>query len=161
MARDTHPTTAATRVLKQAKVDFVPRLYDYVDRGGTATSSQALGIPEHQVVKTLVMQDDGKKPLIVLMHGDKSVSTKTLARVLGVKSVDPCDPKTAERHSGYQVGGTSPFGLRNAMPIYVEETILALARIAINGGKRGFLVEIPPRVLVDVLGAKPVSVARE
>lgn len=161
MPRDPHPTTAATRALKQARVEYVPRLYDYVERGGTAVSSQALGIPEHHVIKTLVMHDDSKKPLIVLMHGDKSVSTKTLARELGVKSVDPCDPKTAEKHSGYQVGGTSPFGLRNAMPIYVEESVLSLDRIAINGGKRGFLVELSPRVLVDVLSAKPVSVARE
>lgn len=161
MPRETHPTTPATRVLKQAKVDFVPRLYDYIENGGTAASSAALGIPEHHIVKTLVMQDDSKKPLIILMHGDKSVSTKTLARHLAVKTIDPCDPRTAERHSGYQLGGTSPFGLRHAMPIYVEATVLALDRIAINGGKRGFLVEIHPRVLTDLLGAIPVSVARE
>lgn len=154
------PTTPATRVLDAAGVDYTPRLYPYVERGGTRASSEALGIDEHHVVKTLVMQDDQRRPLVVLMHGDQSVSTKDLARALGTKSVDPCDPKTAQKHSGYQVGGTSPFGLRAAMPIYCQQSILTLDRIAINGGKRGFLVEIAPAVLTAVLDVTPVDVAR-
>lgn len=154
------PTTAATRVLDAARVDYTPRLYTYVERGGTRASAHALGLDEHHVVKTLVMRDDQRRPLVVLMHGDQSVSTKDLARALGVKAIEPCDPKTAQKHSGYQVGGTSPFGLRHAMPIYCEESILSLDRIAINGGKRGFLVEIAPAVLRDVLDVTPVSVAR-
>jgi Cys-tRNA(Pro) deacylase len=130
--------------------------YDYVEHGGTAESARQLGVDEHAVVKTLVMQDDRAQPLVVLMHGDRQVSTKNLARAIGCKSVEPCKPEVAQRHSGYLVGGTSPFGLRKAMPVYVEETVLALPRIWINGGRRGFLVGLAPAVLVQVLGATPV-----
>ncbi len=153
------PVTAGVRALRGAGVDYTPRLYDYVERGGTAASAEALGVPEHHVVKTLIMQDESASPLVVLMHGDRSVSTKSLARHLGVKTVEPCEPAAAQRHSGYQVGGTSPFGLRRALPVYVEATVLALERIYINGGKRGFLVELSPQALVEVLSAEPVEVA--
>jgi len=153
------PQTSATSFLKQKGVAFGEHPYPYVEKGGTAASASALGVDEHAVVKTLVMEDEDKKPLIVLMHGDREVSTKNLARQLGKKTVSPCKPEVAERHSGYQVGGTSPFGTRKAMPIYVEKTILDLERIYINGGRRGFLVSIAPSVLVETLGAKPVSVA--
>jgi Cys-tRNA(Pro) deacylase len=124
-------------------------------------SSEKLGVDEHAVVKTLVMEDEERKPLVVLMHGDRDVSTKNLARQLGKKRVEPCKPEVAERHSGYQVGGTSPFGLRKPMPVYVEHTVLSLARIYINGGRRGFLVGIDPKELVRVVAAKPVDVALE
>jgi Cys-tRNA(Pro) deacylase len=151
--------TPATTWLKHHDVAFVPRLYDYVDRGGTAESSRQLGVPEHEVIKTLLMQDDAGEPLVVLMHGDREVSTKNLARAIGAKSVAVCKPEVAQRHSGYLIGGTSPFGLRKEMPVYVEETVLALPRILINGGQRGFLVEISASVLGDVLGATPVHCA--
>ena len=133
--------------------------YDYVEHGGTTESARQLGVDEHAVVKTLVMQDENAKPLIVLMHGDRQVSTKNLARAIGAKSVAPCQPEVAERHSGYQVGGTSPFATRKAMPVYVEETVLALDRIFINGGRRGFLVGIAPAVLTGTLAARPVRCA--
>ena len=133
--------------------------YDYVDHGGTAESARQLGVAEYEVVKTLVMQDDKAHPLIVLMHGDRQVSTKSLAREIGVKSVEPCKPEVSQRHSGYLVGGTSPFGLRKALPVHVEASVLELPRILINGGRRGFLVCIAPRALVDVLGARPVHCA--
>ena len=149
--------TPATKVLREQGVAFSEHVYDYVDHGGTAESSKQLGVPEHEVIKTLVMQDERAQPLIVLMHGDKQVSTKNLARQIGAKSVEPCKPEVAQRHSGFMVGGTSPFGLRKAMPVYVEETALALERICINGGRRGYLVGIAPQVLVDLLGAKPVN----
>ncbi|MFM7282636.1 MAG: aminoacyl-tRNA deacylase, partial [Planctomycetia bacterium] len=139
-----------------AGVAFVPRLYEYVEKGGTSRSSAELGVDEHSVVKTLVFETDAKKPLIVLMHGDRQVSTKNLARLLGVKAIQPCKPEIAEKWTGYQVGGTSPFGTRTALPVYVERTILALPKIVINGGKRGFLVEIEPAALVHVL--KPTEV---
>ncbi|MEP7302143.1 MAG: aminoacyl-tRNA deacylase, partial [Caldimonas sp.] len=129
------------------------------EHGGTAESARQLGVDEHAVVKTLVMQDDAARPLVVLMHGDQKVSTRNLARALGVKSVEPCAPEVAERHSGYQVGGTSPFATRKAMPVYVEQTVLALERIYINGGRRGYLVGIAPVVLIKVLGARPVRCA--
>ncbi len=151
--------TPATKFLREHGVPFTEHVYDYVDHGGTAESSKQLGVPEHEVIKTLVMQDERAQPLIVLMHGDKQVSTKNLARQIGAKSVEPCKPEVAQRHSGFMVGGTSPFGLRKPMPVYVEETALALPRICINGGRRGFLVGIAPQVLVDLLGAKPVSCA--
>ena len=151
--------TPATQFLRRHGVAFTEHVYDYVERGGTAESSRQLGVPEAEVVKTLVMQDERGQPLIVLMHGDKQVSTKNLARALGVKSVEPCAPDVAQRHSGYQVGGTSPFGLKKAMPVVVEATVLALPRICINGGRRGYLVGIAPQVLADLLGAKPVSCA--
>ena len=151
--------TPATQWLRQQGIAFTEHVYDYVEHGGTAESSRQLGVPEHQVVKTLVMQDDKAQPLIVLMHGDRQVSTKNLAREIGAKSVEPCKPEVAQRHSGYLVGGTSPFGTRKAMPVYVEATVLALPRICINGGRRGFLVGIDPAVLTSALGAKPVHCA--
>jgi len=154
-----HPVTNAVRMLRQHAVPFEPHLYSYEARGGTRVSARELGVPEHHVVKTLIFEDEKKQPLCVLMHGDREVSAKNLARQLDKKSVGPCAPDVADRHSGYQVGGTSPFGLRRAMPIYVERSILALERIYINGGARGFLVAIEPRVLESVLGAKPVDVA--
>ena len=134
-------------------------MYDYVDHGGTAESARQLGWPEHAVVKTLVMQNERAEPLIVLMHGDRQVSTKNLARAIGAKSVEPCKPDVAQRHSGYLVGGTSPFGTRKAMPVYVEASVLALPSLLINGGRRGFLVGLQPDVLVTVLGARPVHCA--
>ena len=148
--------TPATSWLRRQGVEFAEHAYDYVDRGGTAESSRQLGVPEHAVVKTLVMQDDDGEPLIVLMHGDLEVSTKNLARAIGVKSVEPCRPEVAERHSGYQVGGTSPFATRKAMRLFVEESVLALDRVFVNGGRRGHLVSLAPRVFVDRLGAVPV-----
>jgi Cys-tRNA(Pro) deacylase len=151
--------TPATAWLRREGVPFTEHVYDYVEHGGTAESSAQLGVPEHQVVKTLVMQDERADPLIVLMHGDRQVSTKNLARQIGAKSVEPCKPEVAQRHSGYQVGGTSPFGTRKAMPVYVEESVLALPSICINGGRRGYLVGIAPGVLVDKLGAKAVNCA--
>jgi Cys-tRNA(Pro) deacylase len=151
--------TPATQFLRQRGVAFTEHAYEYVERGGTEESARQLGVPEHQVIKTLVMQDERSRPLLVLMHGDKQVSTKTLARQLGVKSVDPCKPEVAQRHSGYQVGGTSPFGTRKALPVYVEASVLALPSICINGGRRGYLVGIAPSVLVELLGAEPVSCA--
>lgn len=153
--------TPATQFLRRHAVDFDAHPYDYVEHGGTAESARQLGADEHAVVKTLVMEDERGQPLIVLMHGDRKVSTKNLARQVGAKRIEPCKPEVATRHSGYLVGGTSPFGLRKAMPVYVEAGILALARIHINGGRRGFLVSLAPRVLVDVLGAKPVECAIE
>lgn len=151
--------TPATQWLKQNKVAFTEHPYEYVDHGGTAESSKQLGVPEHQVVKTLVMQDDQGKGLVVLMHGDCKTSTKNLARQIGCKTVEPCKPDVAQKNSGYLVGGTSPFGLRKAMPVYVESTILELPQIWINGGRRGFLVAVDPQVLVNELGAKPVQCA--
>jgi Cys-tRNA(Pro) deacylase len=154
-----HPVTNAVRVLRQHGIAFEPHLYTYEARGGTRVSARELGVSEHQVVKTLIFEDERKQPLCVLMHGDREVSAKNLARQLDKKSLAPCTPEVADRHSGYQVGGTSPFGLRRAMPIVVERSILALERIYINGGARGFLVALEPRVLETVLGAKPVDVA--
>lgn len=151
--------TPATQMLKAHKVAFTEHPYEYVEHGGTAESARQLGLDEHTVIKTLVMQDQDAKPLIVLMHGDCTVSTKNLARQIGAKSVEPCKPDVANRHSGYLVGGTSPFGTRKQMPVYIEQTILELPRIAINGGRRGFLVQIDPRVCVELLGAKPVQCA--
>ena len=151
--------TLATQMLKTHKVEFTEHPYEYVEHGGTEESAKQLGLPEHMVVKTLVMQDQDAKPLIVLMHGDCKVSTKNLARQIGAKSVEPCKPEVANRHSGYLVGGTSPFGTRKDMPVYVEQSILELPRIAINGGRRGFLVQLDAQVCVQVLGAKPVNCA--
>jgi Cys-tRNA(Pro) deacylase len=158
--KDRHVSeTPATQWLRQRGVSYTEYVYDYVEQGGTAESSRQLGVPEHEVIKTLVMQDERAQPLIVLMHGDKQVSTKNLARAIGVKSVSACTAENAQRHSGYMVGGTSPFGLKKAMPVYVEESVLALSRICINGGRRGFLVGIAPSVLTDVLRAEPVNCA--
>ena len=151
--------TPATQWLRRHGVAFSEHVYDYVEHGGTAESARQLGVDEHAVVKTLVMQDERAQPLIVLMHGDKQVSTKNLARGIGVKSVEPCKPDVAQRHSGFMVGGTSPFGTKKAMPVYVEESVLALERICINGGRRGYLVGIAPAVLTELLGAKPVNCA--
>lgn len=150
--------TPATVFLKKHGVTFSEHPYDYEERGGTRVSSAKLGVSEHEVVKTLVMEDEDKKPLIILMHGDREVSTKNLARQIGRKRVEPCKPDVAERHSGYQVGGTSPFGLRKPMPIFVERTVLGLPKIYINGGRRGFLVGIDPKELVRVVNAKEVEV---
>jgi len=152
------PVTAAIRVLRQHKVAFGEHLYNYEEKGGTAVSARELGAPEHAVIKTLVMQDESGRPLIVLMHGDCEVSTKGLARLIGKKSIAPCSPEVANKHSGYLVGGTSPFGTHKVMPVYMQESILALERIYINGGKRGFLVSMKPAdaqailqpVLVDI-----------
>jgi Cys-tRNA(Pro) deacylase len=155
------PATPATTFLRSRGVDFSGHSYDYVEHGGTAESARQLGVPEHAVVKTLVMENEDGQPLVVLMHGDRVVSTKQLARQIGCRSVAPCAPEVAQRHSGYQVGGTSPFGLRKPLPVYVERTVLALPQIWINGGRRGLLVGIEPRVLVDALGATPVDCALE
>ena len=151
--------TPATQLLRQRGIAFTEHVYDYVEHGGTAESARQLGVAEHAVIKTLVMQDERAQPLIVLMHGDKQVSTKNLARGIGVKSVEPCRPEVAQRHSGYLVGGTSPFGTKKALPVYVEESVLALDRICINGGRRGYLVGVAPVVLVELLGARPVTCA--
>ncbi|MBA3239742.1 MAG: Cys-tRNA(Pro) deacylase [Acidobacteria bacterium] len=142
-----YPVTPAVRFLREKQVAFEPHLYDYEERGGTRRSAEELGVDEHAVVKTLVMETEARKALVVLMHGDREVSTKQLARTLGVKSVNPCDPQTAQKHTGYMVGGTSPFGTRARLPTYVERTIFLLPKIYINGGKRGFLVEIEPKDL--------------
>lgn len=160
MARRNHVSeTPATQWLRARGIAFKEHVYDYVEHGGTSESSAQLGVPEHEVVKTLVMQDEAARPLIVLMHGDRQVSTKNLARAIGAKSVEPCKPEVAQRHSGYQVGGTSPFGFRKEVPVYVQETILELPRILINGGRRGYLVEIAPSTLTDQLKARPVQCA--
>ena len=151
--------TPATQWLRRAGVAFSEHPYEYIEHGGTAESARQLGLDEHQVVKTLVMQDQDAKPLIVLMHGDCKVSTKNLARQIGAKSIEPCKPEVANRHSGYLVGGTSPFGTRKTMPVYIEASVLELPRIAINGGRRGFLVQIDPQVCVQLLGATPVHCA--
>jgi Cys-tRNA(Pro) deacylase len=156
MSKDKSPVTPAMRALRQFNVQFTEHPYKYEEHGGTEVSARELGVDEHSVVKTLVMEDDRKNPLIVLMHGDCEVSTKNLARLLNVKSLHPCTPEVAQKHSGYMVGGTSPFGTRKIMPIYVEETIVSLPKIYINGGRRGYLVGIDPRELVRVL--KPVLV---
>ncbi|MGE0363381.1 MAG: Cys-tRNA(Pro) deacylase [Vicinamibacterales bacterium] len=151
--------TPAVHALRRHGIAFTEHEYRYEDRGGTAVSSRALGVPEHHVVKTLVMEDEGKQPLIVLMHGDREVSTKNLARQIGAKTVKPCAPDVAERHTGYQVGGTSPFGTRKPLPVYVERSILTLDRIYLNGGRRGFLVCVDPREVATVLDAGLVDVA--
>lgn len=160
MAKKEHISeTQATQLLRKHQVSFEEHPYPYEEHGGTSVSARELGVPEHDVIKTLVMQDEAAKPLIVLMHGDCKVSTKNLARGIGCKSVEPCKPDVAQRHSGYMIGGTSPFGTKKAMPVYVEQSILDLPRIYINGGRRGFLVSLAPQVLVDLLKAKPVQCA--
>jgi len=151
--------TPATQFLRRSGIAFTEHVYEYVEHGGTEESARQLGVPEHEVVKTLVMQDDRAQPLIVLMHGDRQVSTKNLARQIGAKSVEPCKPEVAQRHSGYMVGGTSPFGTKKAMPVYVEASVLQLERVCINGGRRGYLVGIEPAVLTRLLAAKPVECA--
>lgn len=157
MARKDHASeTPATAFLKRAKLAYTEHLYDYVDRGGTAESARQLGVDEHQVVKTLVMQDEAARPLVVLMHGDRQVSLKALAREIGAKKVEPCTAEVAQRHSGYRVGGTSPFGTKKAMPVYVEASVLDLAVIYINGGRRGYLVGLDPRTAMPLLQARAV-----
>ena len=157
--KDKIPATPALHALKGAGVAFVPRIYDYVAHGGTGEAARQLGLDEHQVVKTLIMQDENGDPLVVLMHGDKEVSTKNLARQLGRKTVEPCAERDAQRYTGYQVGGISPFGTRRAMPVFVEKGILELERLCINGGKRGLLVEISPQALIKLLNPAPVEAA--
>lgn len=160
MAKKEHISeTPATQMLRKHAVVFSEHPYAYEEHGGTEVSARELGVDEHAVVKTLVMQDEAAKPLIVLMHGDCKVSTKNLARAIGCKSVEPCKPEVAQRHSGYMVGGTSPFGTKKAMPLFVEQGILQLEKIYINGGRRGYLVGLAPQVLLDLLKAKPVQCA--
>ncbi len=154
-----HTETRATAFLRKAGIEFAEHPYQYIDHGGAAESARQLQIDPHHVVKTLIMQDEARRPLVVLMHGDRTVSTKKLARDIGCKSVQPCEPADAERHSGYQVGGTSPFGLRKALRIYVERSVLSLPRIYINGGRRGMLVSLAPQVLVDRAHAAAVDCA--
>lgn len=153
--------TPATALLRSHGVAFTEHPYEYLEHGGAGHSAEVLGFDPFTVVKTLIMQDQDARPLVVLMHGNRKVSTKNLARQIGAKSVEPCRPEVANRHSGYLVGGTSPFGTRRAMPVYVEETILELPRIAINGGRRGYLIGIDPQVCLQVLGARPVRCAIE
>lgn len=157
MGRKDHASeTPATAFLKRAGLAYTEHLYDYVDRGGTAESARQLGVDEHMVVKTLVLQDEAARPLIVLMHGDRQVSLKALAREIGCKKVEPCAPEVAQRHSGYLVGGTSPFGTKKAMPVYVEASVLELPRMLINGGRRGYLLGLAPRDAAALLQARPV-----
>ena len=159
MSRDRLPVTAAMRVLREHGVAYTHHPYDYEARGGTEVSARELGVDEHAVIKTLMMEDDAKRPFVVLMHGDREVSTKNLARHLGAKTVAPCAPAVADRHSGYQVGGTSPFGTRRAMPVYLQRTIAELPYVYVNGGRRGYLVGMTPAELVRVLAPELVDVA--
>jgi Cys-tRNA(Pro) deacylase len=160
LTKEKFPVTSAIRFLKDHQVNFIERPYRYEEEGGTEVAAKALGVGEHLVIKTLVMEDDQKAPFIILMHGDKQVSTKELARTIGVKSVNPCTPEVALKHTGYMVGGISPFGTKKVLPVYVEESILSLPKIFINAGRRGLLVEISPSDLVKVLNPIPVKVAR-
>ena len=158
MSKNKHVSeTPATAMLRQHGVAFTEHPYEYLEHGGAQHSARVLGFDPFAVVKTLVMQDEMSKPLLVLMHGNRKVSTRNLARQIGVKSIEPCQPEVANRHSGYLVGGTSPFGTRRALPVYIEESILSLPTILINGGRRGYLVGIDPRVCVQLLGAKAVT----
>ncbi|SIT41875.1 Cys-tRNA(Pro)/Cys-tRNA(Cys) deacylase [Paraburkholderia ribeironis] len=160
MSKSRHVSeTPATQFLRRQGVTFGEHPYDYVEHGGTGESARQLGVDEHHVVKTLVMEDEHAKPLIVLMHGDRTVSTRNLARQIGAKRVEPCKPEVASRHSGYLIGGTSPFGTRKQMPVYVESSILEMDRIWLNGGRRGFLVSIVPKVLTELLAAQAVQCA--
>lgn len=159
MSKAKPPVTPAVRFLRQHQVQYTDHPYDYEEHGGTAVSSRELGVDEHAVIKTLVMEDDQRQPLIVLMHGDREVSTRQLARELGKRSVQPCTPEVAQKHSGYLVGGTSPFGTHKKLPVYVEASVLDLPRIYINGGKRGYLVGMDPKEVVRLLEAVPVHVA--
>lgn len=160
MAKPDYPITTAIRFLREHNIEFTPHLYDYVERGGTAHSAECLGVDEHAVVKTIVLQNEKKQGLIVLMHGDKQISTRNLARQLNMKHIDPADPNQANKWTGYLVGGTSPFGTKTRLPVFVERTILDLPTIYINGGKRGFLVAISPNALQS-LSAQAVDVATE
>jgi len=159
MSKEKHVSeTPATQLLKRLKIPFTEHTYYYIAHGGARESAKQLGLDLHQVAKTLIMEDEDAKPLIVVMHGDLEVSTKNLARQIGAKKVEPCKPQVAQRHSGYMVGGTSPFATRKKMPVWVEESLLEFENIYLNGGRRGFLIGIAPGVLMDVLGAKPVNV---
>ena len=158
MSKDKFPVTPAIRFLRDQKVAFTEHLYTYEERGGTSVSARELGVDEHCVVKTLVMEDDAGQPLLILMHGDREVSTRELARILGARAVRPCTPDAANRHTGYLVGGTSPFGTKKPLPVCMEKSILDLDKIYLNGGKRGFLVGIAPQVVRELLGARPVEV---
>jgi len=160
LTKEKFPTTNAIRFLREHQVEFIERAYRYEEKGGTEVAARALGVDEHLTIKTLVMEDENRRPLIILMHGDKEVSTKELARVLGVKSVTPCSAKIAFKHTGYRVGGISPFGTKKQLPVYVEETILSLPRIFINAGRRGLLCEMSPRDLIRLLNPIVVHVAR-
>ena len=160
MARSTHVSaTPATQILRKDGVAFTEHVFAYVEHGGTRVGAEALGVDEHVLVKTLIMEDERKLPLVVLMHGDRTVSMKNLARQIGRKSVEPCRPEVAQRHTGYQIGATSPFGTRKRLPVFVERSILDCKQIYINGGRRGYLLALDPRVLLSVLGATPVDVA--
>jgi Cys-tRNA(Pro) deacylase len=160
LARKNHVSeTPATAMLREHGIAFTEHPYEYLEHGGAQHSAKVLGFDPFAVVKTLIMEDENARPLVVLMHGNRKVSTKNLARQIGVKAVAPCQPEVANRHSGYLVGGTSPFATRKAMPVYIEETILSLPQILINGGRRGYLVGIAPQVCVQLLGAKPVQCA--
>ena len=161
MSKEKTPVTPAVRVLREAKVTFTDHLYAYEEKGGTAVSARELGVVEHSVVKTLVMEDDLKNPLIVLMHGDRQVSTRELARIIGARSITPCSPEVAQKHTGYLVGGTSPFGVRKQMQVYLEATILDLPKIYLNGGKRGYLVGMDPHDVARLLNPVVVRVGLE
>ncbi|MHB8109096.1 MAG: Cys-tRNA(Pro) deacylase [Syntrophorhabdaceae bacterium] len=161
MGKDKSHVTAAIRFLRDRKVEFSEHPYQYVEHGGTSTFAKQYNVDEHMVIKTIVMEDENTHPIIVLMHGDREVSTKDLARTIGVKKVTPCAPKTANKHSGYMVGGTSPFGTRKAMPVYLEETILDLPKIYINGGRRGHLIAMDPKDIVKTLNPRLVRVGIE
>jgi Cys-tRNA(Pro) deacylase len=161
MSREKFPVTPAIRALRAAGVAFEGHLYEYVERGGTAVSAAALGVEEHRVIKTLVMETDAKAPLVVLMHGDREVSTRGLARAIGARSIQPCSPDAAHKHTGYLVGGTSPFGTKKELPVYMQSTITGIERILLNGGKRGFLVELATADAVALLRPTLVDVATE
>ncbi len=160
MTKEKYPVTSAVRFLREHQVDFIERPYKYEEHGGTETAAKAFGVDKHLVIKTLVMEDDQKVPFIILMHGDREVSTKALARTIGVKSVNPCSPEVALKHTGYMVGGISPFGTKKPLPVYVEESILSLPKILINAGRRGLLCKISPSHLIKVINPIPVQVAR-
>lgn len=160
MTKEKFPVTSAIRFLREHQVDFIERPYKYEEHGGTETAAKALGVDENLIIKTLVMEDEQEKPFIIMMHGDKQVSTKALARTIGVKSVNPCSPQVALKHTGYMVGGISPFGTKKPLPVYVEESILGLPKIFINAGRRGLLAEISPSDLIKILKPIPVKVAR-
>jgi Cys-tRNA(Pro) deacylase len=159
MSKDDYPVTPAVRILREKKIEFVPFIYRYEEHGGTQQFAKELNVPNHQVIKTLIFETEQKKPLIILMHGDCEVSTKQLARLIGVKQITPCDTNTAQRHTGYQFGGTSPLGTRHELPIYAEKTIFEVPKIYINGGKRGFIIEMSPQDLRKVLQIVEVEAA--
>ena len=161
MSKEKFPVTPATRRLREHQIAFTGHLYRYEERGGTAHSAASLGVDEHSVIKTLILEDERRQPLIMLMHGDRKVSTRELARVLGAKTIPPCDPAIANKHTGYLVGGTSPFGVRKIMPVYMEASILDLPLLYINGGKRGFLISLPPNEVQRLLQPTLVNVAVE